>query len=183
MEINISKEKNYIKIEKNMKEDLKNFNLNFKILIILIIIIVFIIFSTVSWLGMLIMYSLLIIQLIFFLKQVKYIYCNEVLELKNDAVIIKFIFKENILYEKNIQLQSIQKIYISKNIKYKVASFNFSKNKILSPAFEARRRLKFLLKTKECCSWGRNINDIEIQKVFLEVNNFFYNQKIEKNSL
>lgn len=107
MEINISKEKNYIKIEKNMKEDLKNFNLNFKILIILIIIIVFIIFSTVSWLGMLIMYSLLIIQLIFFLKQVKYIYCNEVLELKNDAVIIKFIFKENILYEKNIQLQSI----------------------------------------------------------------------------
>lgn len=69
MEINISKEKNYIKIEKNMKEDLKNFNLNFKILIILIIIIVFIIFSTVSWLGMLIMYSLLIIQLIFFLNK------------------------------------------------------------------------------------------------------------------
>lgn len=179
MEINISKEKNCIRIEKNMEEDLKNFNLNFKILIILIIIIVFIVFSTVSWLGMLIMYSLLIIQLIFFLKQIKYIYCNEVLELKKDIITIKFIFKENILYEKNINLQSIQKIYISKNIKYKVTSFNFSKDKILSPAFEARRRLKFLLKTEECYSWGRNINDIEIKKIFLEVNNFFDNKKME----
>lgn len=180
MEINVSKEKNYIRIEKNMKEDLKNFNLNFKILIIII---VFIIFLTVSWLGMLIIYSLLIIQLIFFLKQVKYIYCDEVLEFKNNILIIKFIFKENILYEKNIELQSIQKIYISKNIKYKVISFDFSENKILSPAFEARRRLKFLLKTEECYSWGRNINDVEIKKVFLEVNNFFHNQKIENNSL
>ena len=165
MEIKILEENNYIKIEKDMKDDLNFFNFASKIAIILISIIIFIIFSTINLTALFIVYLLLIVQLFFLFRQIKYIYCNEILELKNNDLILKFIFKNSILYEKKIDFQSVKKIYVVKNIKYGVIGVAFSDNKILSPALEERRRIKILLTNGEIHSWGRNLSDEDSQKI------------------
>ena len=82
MEIKITEIEKYLKIEKNVEDDLKNFILNFKIILALIIFIIFICFFTISLFGLFFSYFLLSLQAFFLYRQRQYMYCNEIIEIE-----------------------------------------------------------------------------------------------------
>lgn len=102
MEIIISERKENLEIVKNTEDELKNFLLNFKIIIVGVILINFICFINAGLLTILFGCFLSFFPLFFLYRQNKYIYCNEILRIETtENIVIKFTFKNNLLYEKN----------------------------------------------------------------------------------
>ena len=180
MEIKITEIEKDLKIEKNVEDDLKNFILNFKIILALIIFIIFICFFTISLFGLFFSYFLLSLQAFFLYRQRQYMYCNEIIEIEKN-IMLKFTFKDCILYEKIIELNDVEKIYIVKKRKFHSIFRKQVDNKILAEPFEQRRRLKILLFNGEIYSCGGDVNDSEIKKVIFSLKNYF--NKMEMKDL
>lgn len=180
MEIIISERKENLEIVKNTEDELKIFLLNFKIIIAGVILINFICFMNAGLLAVLFGCFLSFFPLFFLYRQNKYIYCNEILRIETtENIVIKFTFKNNLLYEKKIETKDIKKIYFIKKKQFHSIFRKKVENKILAEPFEQRRRLKILLSNGEIYSWGRDINDEDRKRVEILLKNYFNEIKIE----
>ena len=180
MEIIVSETREYLKVEKNVEDDLKNFILNFKIVLFVFIVINVMCFLTVSLLGFLLGFLLIFIPATIVYRQKQYMYCNEIIEIEKN-IMLKFTFKDCILYERIIELNDVEKIYIVKKRKFHSIFRKQVDNKILAEPFEQRRRLKILLFNGEIYSWGGDVSDSEIKKVIFLLKNYF--NKMEMKDL
>ncbi|WP_427041268.1 hypothetical protein HUW86_04890 [Fusobacterium sp. SB021] len=182
MEIKVDKRTNEILISKSARIELKKLKLKF-LCLYFIFSLLNIYFSVNKNIKFFIVSFIFIgIALAIPIKglydQLKYLYSEEILEINNELLTIKYKLEDEILFIKEIKTSEISTIFykVDKRLSYFRAPTKKNKNIILSKYFEDIRSLKIKTYDNKTYSWGINIKDKEIKNICDLINSFIFNR-------